>query len=707
MSVERRYTESHIARLAAREKQQQQHFRPVISVHKWFARRPATLFRALALAELAEGRVDATFAQTHQLSGVCLDPMMGGGSPLFEASRLGLSVIGYDTNPMAAWVVERELEEVDPDELAIAGEAVAADVEAQLDGLYSSTCPDCRGTANVRYFFWVRHHVCDCGQEHPLLAQTQLVSTGLRRHPREVHICPSCLTLAEHASGKRPSVCPHCHEEYDKDLVAPGSLHACECGTAFRIPPQGEITHAQSRLVGLEYDCPHCEREQSHCYKTADADDHARYARVEALSAERPSPFWPTEAIPAGDETRRLHRWGYLQWCDLFNARQLYALGVLAARIAAEPDGPVKRALATCFSDILRFQNMLCRYDRQACKPTDAFAVHGFPVPRVSCEPALLGERGRGSGGFRHAVNKYERAKRWCRAPYETVLDRDDGKLRRIATPGESLTPRLVTRRNQLGSGGRALLRRGSLKPDELVENSVDIVLTDPPYFNNVHYGELMDFCYAWLRRLADSRHFNTARAMTDEDAVGGTAVDIAEFADRLSGVYTAAAAALKDGAPFIFTYHHNDRAAYAPLIVACLDGGLVPTKLMACPSEMRASKHIHGRDASTVDAVFVLRKPPVAADREDFGDPGRVVAGRLAALRRAGLSPTKADRACLHHAAHAMRAMVELTATWDASAPATDKLAMAFDVLTGGDTPSWPVAVAHDDPDAMPQLVP
>jgi hypothetical protein len=40
MSVERNYNETFVARLASREKQMQQSYRPVISVHKWFARRP-------------------------------------------------------------------------------------------------------------------------------------------------------------------------------------------------------------------------------------------------------------------------------------------------------------------------------------------------------------------------------------------------------------------------------------------------------------------------------------------------------------------------------------------------------------------------------------------------------------------------------------------------------------------------------------------
>ncbi|MDO8955503.1 MAG: hypothetical protein Q7W38_01475 [Deltaproteobacteria bacterium] len=34
--------------------------------------------------------------------------------------------------------------------------------------------------------------------------------------------------------------------------------------------------------------------------------------------------FVPEEAIPSGDETDRLHRWGYKNYRDLFNARLSY-----------------------------------------------------------------------------------------------------------------------------------------------------------------------------------------------------------------------------------------------------------------------------------------------------------------------------------------------------------------------------------------------
>src|SRR5438445_6558780 len=97
--IEKDFDVPFVAALALREKQIQQNYRPIIAVHKWFARRPATLFRALLLAEFGSGPVNKKFFQANSLKGICVaDPFMGGGTPLFEANRLGCDVIGFDIN---------------------------------------------------------------------------------------------------------------------------------------------------------------------------------------------------------------------------------------------------------------------------------------------------------------------------------------------------------------------------------------------------------------------------------------------------------------------------------------------------------------------------------------------------------------------------------------------------------------------------------
>src|SRR5580693_9397860 len=114
MTIERRFDISLIASLALREKQIQQNFRPIIAVHKWFARRPGTLFRGLVLSEFGNRPLAESFFQANDFPGkIVADPFMGGGTPLLEANRLGCDVQGFDINPMATWIVREEIEHLD------------------------------------------------------------------------------------------------------------------------------------------------------------------------------------------------------------------------------------------------------------------------------------------------------------------------------------------------------------------------------------------------------------------------------------------------------------------------------------------------------------------------------------------------------------------------------------------------------------------
>ena len=106
MTIETRFDIPLIASLALKEKQILQNYRPIIAVHKWFARRPGTLFRGLALAEFSDKPLADTFFSANDFPGLQVaDPFMGGGTPLIEANRIGCDVQSFDINPMSAWIV--------------------------------------------------------------------------------------------------------------------------------------------------------------------------------------------------------------------------------------------------------------------------------------------------------------------------------------------------------------------------------------------------------------------------------------------------------------------------------------------------------------------------------------------------------------------------------------------------------------------------
>jgi len=114
MAIETNFDIPFVAAMALKEKQIQQNYRPIIAVHKWFARRPGTLFRGLVLSEFSDRPVTETFFQSNDFSGrLVADPFMGGGTPLLEANRVGCDVMGFDINPMAAWIVREEIDHLD------------------------------------------------------------------------------------------------------------------------------------------------------------------------------------------------------------------------------------------------------------------------------------------------------------------------------------------------------------------------------------------------------------------------------------------------------------------------------------------------------------------------------------------------------------------------------------------------------------------
>lgn len=524
--LETHFDATFTAGLALREKQIQQSYRPIIGVHKWFARRPGTLFRNLLLAQY-NGAMSAadSFFSAHELEGVIADPFMGGGTPLVEANRLGFHVVGVDINPMAWWIVRQEIVALDPMTLAAEASKVVNAVAEQVGHLYATACPGCGGLGPVKYFLWVKVQACPaCGCDNDLFPGYLLAEKG--RHPHHVLACRRCMALVELdrvPTAAEPATCPHCHGALFVDGPARHNKIACKaCGTGFGYP-LAKAGPPRSRMWALEYHCASCKAANRgrRLYKAPDPDDIALIIEAERLFRElEESLDIPGDAIPAGDETTRLHRWGYRYYREMFGPRQLLGLGLLQQAIRRVDDQESRHALLTVFSDSLRYQNRLCRYDTNALKCQDIFSVHGFPVGLIECENNLLGIPGVGGGGFGHFVAKYQRAKAYGLQPFETFQLGGRKWVRPIK--GERIDACLVDH-PPLGRGRQAHLVCGNAAEMPLAPASLDGVFTDPPYFANVQYAELMDFCYVWLRRSLGGEfpQFEAASTRTPDELTG------------------------------------------------------------------------------------------------------------------------------------------------------------------------------------------
>jgi putative DNA methylase len=689
MTIESRFDIPLVAGLALREKQIQQNYRPIIAVHKWFARRPGSLFRALVLSEFGDAPLSELYFTGNDFPGrKVADPFMGGGTPLIEANRVGCDVTGFDINPMAAWIVREEIEHLDVDAYQQAAERLLKELRHEIEHLYVTDCPH-YGDADVpvKYFLWVKVIDCAvCGKDVDLFPGYLVAEDS--RHPKNVLVCPACGDLNEVDDRSAPGACKSCHAELRTEGPAGRGRCACSHCCSENEYPRAGAAPLRHRLFAIEYYNPHRKAQhKGRFFKKPDAKDLARVAEAERRWREADARFVPDQEILSGDETDRLHRWGYSQYRQMFSARQLVGLELSCRLIASVKDERVRHALATNLSDLLRYQNLLCRYDTWALKSLDIFSVHGFPVGHVQCESNLLGivngnGTNVGSGGWTNIIDKYAKAKRYCDAPFE--VQRQGSRNVQIPVKGEWIGEKL--------NGGRRRnieIHCADATTVKLEPNSLDAVFTDPPYFGNVQYGELMDFCYVWLRRLAgdEAEGFWRPSTRTDEELTGNVTRSrgLSHFTEGLARVYRHMAEALKPGAPLAFTYHHNKLDAYYAVGVAILDAGLTCSASLPCPAEMGGSIHIHGTASSIVDTVFVCRdsgRTPREWLFKSADELAVIVARDLAQLTEAGRKPTAGDTRCIIFGHLTRMAIWNLRKEWDARLATDEKLERFADAI-------------------------
>jgi len=684
--IERHFNIPFVAGLALREKQIQQNYRPIIAVHKWFARRPGTLFRALLLSEFVDEPVWQSYYRGHSLKGTrVFDPFMGGGTTMVEANRLGCSVTGCDINPMAWWVVRQELGSLEVDEYVREAGRIRTALEREVGELYRTRCTRCGDeNARVKYFLWVKTQPCAaCGKAVDLFPNYLLAEDV--RHPRNVIVCGHCGELYETHDRKKPSPCPRCHREHTTRFTARRYHVLCRhCGAENQYC---NGTVPKHRMFAMEYHCEPCSGVKGRLFQRPSAADFAKVEDAERRLREARTLFIPEDAIPHGDETERLHRWGYARYREMFNPRQLLGLEHLCRLISKVADQSIREALATNLSDLLRYQNMLCRYDAMALKSLDVFSVHGFPVGLVQCESNLLGiehpSRGTpvGSGGWLNMIEKFAKAKRYCDRPFEIRMEH--GRKVEVLMPGEWIG----AQRN--GAHPRETreidLRCGDATEVQLASGEFDAVFTDPPYFGNVQYAELMDFCFVWLRKLAGLPHgeFDGLSTRHANELTGNVSMgrDLAHFTEGLGATFRKSALSLKAGRPLAFTYHHNRLDAYMPVVVAVLDANLVCSGSLPCPAEMGASIHINGTGSSIVDTVFVCRKTGRIPRRWLVASPSELadlVRENVQQLIEGEVKPTKGDIRCIIFGHLARLAVWNLRHDWRQHESAAVKLARA-----------------------------
>lgn len=307
--------------------------------------------------------------------------------------------------------------------------------------------------------------------------------------------------------------------------------------------------------------------------------DRSLYAECGRLLRERESRLvLPGGALDDGENTRQAIRWGFTRWRQFFNDRQLYSLGLLATAIRDVNLGPAEReALVALFSGALEFNNMFCSFKGEGTGAVrHMFSHHVLKPERAPLEAHPWGTPA-SSGSFSTLFqSRLMRAHAYKLTPVDQIL----AGTRVLRRAGLSLPTEAAVIDGWPTSGipsGTVYLRTGDSARTDLPDQSVDLVVTDPPYMDNVHYSELADFFHGWLREIRPYEHYPVQPPTTRHPNEVQSA-SAAKFEAAIGRVWQECARVLKPDGLLAFTFHQARLSGWVSLVRALGAAGLVVT---------------------------------------------------------------------------------------------------------------------------------
>ncbi len=585
--------------------------RPTTHIHKWWAQRLGTVFRAMTIGAFAPSGTDIFdlfYKPVRIPGGMVFDPFMGSGTTLAETVKLGAQAIGRDINPVAHFLVKCALSVHDRKAILETYRAIECDVAEKIRSYYRATLPD-ETQAEILYTFWVKTVDCPSCTAPVDLFSSQIFARHAypKKFPQAQAVCPHCGGVNEVHVEARHVKCGSCKKIFDPNAgPAKGQSATCPCcnhtfpiAKTIRATDKPPAHRMYAKLVLLP--------DGKKAYHPATDVDRTLYAKAERALAKRKNAY-PVVAIEPGYNTNQALGYNYRHWHDMFNARQLLCLSILADRIRAIPDS-VLRELFTClFSGALEFNNMFASYKGEGTGAVrHMFAHHILKPERVPLEANLWGTE-KSSGSFSTMFEgRIRRALDYADDPFELRVSKGS-KTEKVFGLSEKIGAPVADDYATFAKDTRVYLSCGDSGSTDLPDHSVDVVLTDPPFFDNVHYSQLADFFHVWQRHILGengTRITDTTRSDREVQNANGD-----EFTGRLASVWEETHRVLKDDGLLAFTYHHSRPEGWRCVLQALMQAGFGITAAQPIKAEMSvAMPKQQAKEPIDLDIILVCRK--------------------------------------------------------------------------------------------------
>lgn len=345
----------------------------------------------------------------------------------------------------------------------------------------------------------------------------------------------------------------------------------------------------------------------------------AAFTEWEARKDDDLKDYWPRSAVPYGFMTgmangdiREGH--GFTHWWTMFNPRQLLVHAQLLKAIVevGNYDWTVREFVLGAFQQYLRNQNLFCFWDSGYDKLVPHMSNNNYHPKSNVVENCVFSVLGRGN--WASCVEGINEGRAWATQPWEAVsiesLKRRDpilaaqltGKSEKVL-PGD---PVLDVAVHQGSSTDLAQLESGSL----------DLVITDPPFGGLLHYSELADFFYVWLRLALKGKYpqiFGAEYTPKSLEAVANRAREPEDpdgFYQRLlTQCWREAHRLLKPSGILAFTFHHSEDEPWVAVLESLFDAGYYLEATYPIRSDETKGEGEFGSKTIEYDIIHVCRK--------------------------------------------------------------------------------------------------
>jgi len=350
----------------------------------------------------------------------------------------------------------------------------------------------------------------------------------------------------------------------------------------------------------------------------------------------------PEEPSPAGGGSGAgrafsVQGYGMMRWRDLFTSRQLLAMGRLATHVRLTCDEQSRHDYPPLWRDAIR-SYLSCVIDKVADYNSTICVWH------LSRE--LIG----------HTFTRFALPITWDFTEIPATNDVGGAFSAQLDWSSRFVDHAL------LAVGQAAPPHISNASSTSIESELLDVVVTDPPYYDAIPYSDLMDFFYIWLRRtlygLGEDldiafanptspkwNHKTNDGELIDDSSRHGNDATLSKkaYEDGMSRVFSACCRVLKPSGRMVVVFANKQPDAWETLVSAMIRAGFVVDGSWPIQTEMSTRMRAKTSAALASSVWLVSKKRDVSArpgwDRDVLKDMQSNIYGQLRNFWDAGIS--------------------------------------------------------------------